>query len=84
MPALSEAQICRGKLPMGMSTPQLSPSVCSLLSQAVSLVGSSHPRLGAAGLFVLAERLPELGICFTALLCPLMALKTQPGFGTEM
>lgn len=81
MPALSESQIYRGKLLMGMSTPTTQP--LTLLPAFPGSVSGGQPSssLGAA---VLAERLPELEICFTAFLCPLMALKAQPAFGTEM
>lgn len=69
---------------MGMSTPTIQPlTLLPAFQDSVSGGKLSSP-LGAAGFFVLPERLPELGICFTALLCPLIALKAQPGFGTEM
>lgn len=81
VPALSESQIYREKLPMGMSTFTTQP--LTLLPAFPGSVSGGQP-LSPLGAAVLPERLPELGICFTAFLCPLMALKAQPGFGREM
>ena len=84
MPAVPEPQPCRRKLPGGTNTPTTQP-LTLLPNFPGSVVGGqlSAP-LWAAGLFTLLERLRGLGLCFGASPCPLMALKAQPAFETEI
>lgn len=83
MPALPKPQPCRGKLPGGTSTPTTQPlTLLPCFPGSVFAVQFSAP-LWAAGLFRLPERFCELRLCFTALPCPLMALKAQPAFEIE-
>lgn len=83
MPALPEPQPCRRKLPGGTSTPTTQPLTLLPYFSGSVFDGQLSAALWAAGLFTLPERLRELGLCFTALPCPLMALKAQPAFETE-
>lgn len=83
MPALPEPQLHRRKLPGGMSTPATQPLIWLLYFLGSVFDGQLSAPLWAAQLFTLLEGLGELGLCFTALPCPLIALKAQPAFETE-